>query len=1044
LVRPIKKEVYGMAFKGLFIGIDRCASSRINWLSYARRDAVALHALFTDTFGGDTSLLTDENATRPEIEMGFEGLATCAKEDVIVVSFSGHGIRSHHLVTYDTDVRDLDGSGVPLGALSQWISCIPARRLICILDCCFSGGAGAKILELDSMSRNIASTDDLLEQMSGNGRLILTASTATEAAWENTKLKNGLLTYHLIEALLGAEEVRGAGKLSVYRVLEFVTRRVIDYSARIGKLQHPTVRGKIDGDFSWPVFTPGERWRNAFPERQRPQVTADIQSLEAHGFPQLLMEAWAGAIPSLNQLQIDAINEFNLFEGEHLIVSAPTSSGKTMIGEFAALKGALERRRVLFLLPLKALVNDKLRHFNQVYSALGLRTIRATGDSTVDDILPLMRGQYDTCLMTYEKFAALLLGSPHILDQVGAVIIDEVQMIADESRGMNLEFVLTLLRQRRQQGTEPQLIALSAVIGDTNGLERWLGARLLRRTERPVPLDEGILRSDGSLRYLSSNTSEESVINSFIRPELRKGSNQDLIIPLVRKLVGEGKNVIVFRETKGEARWCARYLAESLGLPPAEAVLDELPSGDPSLASQQLREALRGGVGFHIADLDPEERDLIEGHFRRPASPLRVIVATTTLAMGVNTPAEAVVIAGLEHPGQKPYAIAEYKNIAGRAGRLGLSSRGASYLIALNPNDEHYYWTRYIQGRPEDITSRFLDAGTDPGSLIIRVLAAASRSGQGLAAKEIIGFLEESFGAFQQNQRLPQWRWAQTELLNSLHALHSYKLVETDHEGRYHLTQLGRIAGEAGVEVESMVRLIDALSQVEPESIHEPALIAATQLTVELDQKLFPINRMSTQKEPQTWMAELRGQGVPHGILHALRSSASQENQSTLRAKKAVACLLWITDKPLSEIEEILTQFGGSLDGAAGPIRSVRARTCDLLPVAVRVAEILHPSLDLGKRVARLLTRLEVGVPAAAADLAAVAGSRLARGDYHQLLKAGRCTIDAVEESSDEELLDCLSGDKEKAAVLRDAVEIYRKRQKEQEPSTPILPPYEA
>jgi helicase len=176
--------------------------------------------------------------------------------------------------------------------------------------------------------------------------------------------------------------------------------------------------------------------------------------------------------------------------------------------------------------------------------------------------------------------------------------------------------------------------------------------------------------------------------------------------------------------------------------------------------------------------------------------------------MGVNTPAEAVVIAGLEHPGQKPYSIAEYKSIAGRAGRLGLSSKGASYLIALNPNDEHYYWTRHIQGMPEDITSRFLAAGSDPRSLNIMVLAAAPRSRQGLAAKEIIGFLEESFGAFQQRQMRPQWSWDQTELLESLHALHSHRLVEADHEGRYRLTDLGRIAGEAGVEVESMVRLI--------------------------------------------------------------------------------------------------------------------------------------------------------------------------------------------------------------------------------------------
>ena len=60
-------------------------------------------------------------------------------------------------------------------------------------------------------------------------------------------------------------------------------------------------------------------------------------------------------------------------------------------------------------------------------------------------------------------------------------------------RGDNLEFIMTLLRMRAREGLEPQVIALSAVIGDTNGLERWLGGRLLRRNERPVPLDEGIV-----------------------------------------------------------------------------------------------------------------------------------------------------------------------------------------------------------------------------------------------------------------------------------------------------------------------------------------------------------------------------------------------------------------------------------------------------------------------------------------------------------------------------------------------------------------------
>jgi helicase len=103
-----------------------------------------------------------------------------------------------------------------------------------------------------------------------------------------------------------------------------------------------------------------------------------------------------GAIPTLNQLQLDAINEFGVLAGEHLVVVAPTSSGKTMIGELAALKGVAERKRALFLLPLKALVADKRRHFEAVYGGFGLRIFEATGET--DDISPILRGQYDVGL----------------------------------------------------------------------------------------------------------------------------------------------------------------------------------------------------------------------------------------------------------------------------------------------------------------------------------------------------------------------------------------------------------------------------------------------------------------------------------------------------------------------------------------------------------------------------------------------------------------------------------------------------------------------
>jgi len=92
-----------MAFKGLFIGIDRYASAEINWLSCAGRDATALHALFTDDLGGDTMLLMDGQATVAAIRERFEQLATGSPDDVVVIAFSGHGTETHELVTHDTD-----------------------------------------------------------------------------------------------------------------------------------------------------------------------------------------------------------------------------------------------------------------------------------------------------------------------------------------------------------------------------------------------------------------------------------------------------------------------------------------------------------------------------------------------------------------------------------------------------------------------------------------------------------------------------------------------------------------------------------------------------------------------------------------------------------------------------------------------------------------------------------------------------------------------------------------------------------------------------
>jgi hypothetical protein len=262
---------------------------------------------------------------------------------------------------------------------------------------------------------------------------------------------------------------------------------------------------------------------------------------------------------------------------------------------------------------------------------------------------------------------------------------------------------------------------------------------------------------------------------------------------------------------------------------------------------------------------------------------------------------------------------------------------------------------------------------------------------------------------------------------------------------RFQLTALGRLAGESTTEVASIVSLVDGIRLLRSAEISDPALITAAQMTVEVDQVLFPMNKKSTQKEPQTWSSELRRQGVPQQLLNLVARSAADTHQATMRAKKAVACLLFVSGRALNEIEATLTQFGGGLDGAAGPIRAAAARTCDLLPAAARVAEILNPDLDLAERVARLTVRLTLGVPAAAVELAKLAGADLLRGDYRQLVSAGLCEPDAIDAADDRLLLNCVDGDVRKLEMVRRASgEVRRRRERAAAASVPILEPYVA
>jgi helicase len=272
--------------------------------------------------------------TRLHLRLAFERLSSCDPNDVVVIAFSGHGTPTHELVLYDTNLRDIATTTISLNQLAEWFAKIPAKRLLLILDCCFSGGMGAKVLQIDGVARDVTSVGAKLDLLGGDGRIILTASGPTQEAYENPRRGHGLLTAEVLTALQGPEELRQGDRIGIYRLLEWVTRRVSDAARQIGREQQPAVRGTFDGELVWPIFAAGPLYAAAFPNRGRPEATPNIESLAAFGFPNALLLAWAGEIPALNQLQLGAINEYGVLNGEHLVVSAPTSSGTVPISNF--------------------------------------------------------------------------------------------------------------------------------------------------------------------------------------------------------------------------------------------------------------------------------------------------------------------------------------------------------------------------------------------------------------------------------------------------------------------------------------------------------------------------------------------------------------------------------------------------------------------------------------------------------------------------------------------------------------------------------------
>lgn len=980
--------------RGLFIGIDKYKAP-INRLSCARADALALSSLFRDNSDGEVELLADADATRQGILDALKELQHVNEDDLVVISFSGHGTEDHRLVPADAVADDLTSTCIPLDDLAVCLDAIPSKQLVVILDCCFAGGFGGARAFAPSSTRSTMEDRQVIERLiRGDGRVVLTASGKGEPALETQQYGHGLLTYHLLEALQGVGKSAQSDGIPLLVLLDHITTHVLDSAKLLGEIQTPTLYGSIEGAPALPRLTPGPSYAAAFPGRVRPPAVEAWDSLLPYGFSEAVIDRWSAAMPGLNQLQLSAINDFGVLDGKSLVVVAPTSSGKTMIGELAAVREAEAGARAIMLLPLRALVNDKYDYMRRMYGD-HLTIVRATGEYA-DEIGAIYSGQFDMALFTYEKFLSVVTGSPWVLRGVSLVVLDEAQNISDPNRGPNLEFLLALLRSGHARGGAPQIVALSAVIGDSHGFERWMNAGLLKTEERPVPLRESIVDGTGHAMQLNPDgmTSDEQVIVPAW--DVGGQGSKQIIVPLVQRLVGEGKKVIVFRSRKPQTVGTGLYLRHALGLGPAASVLGQLPTGDPSSASTSLRQALQGGVGFHNADLSAAERSALEASFRDPTSDLKVIVATTTLAMGINTPAEAVIIAGLTHPGPTPYSVAEYKNMVGRAGRLGFAQMGESYIVATGDPSPQQAWHGYVMGQPEPVVSHFLAASTDPQTMILRSLVALGGS---VKQEGLISLLENSFAVWQRvDQGGGGWDAARLEL--DLRSLVQARLVDLEPTGLLTVTELGRFAGESGLEVRSVTQVASLLRYVAPGApLTETDLVVLAQATAELDAVYLPTATRSHQEQAR-WPGTLRTLGAQSNLMNGLHVGGGI---AVSRAKRAAGALLFASSMSMASIETELMRHLPD-NSVAGPVRSVASRTRDVIQAVATICRVYGVVFADENRVAQMGIRLEIGLPHELGSLASQLGSSLTRVEYLDLLDQSVITADQIRSLSVEGL----------------------------------------
>ncbi|HEX7391891.1 MAG TPA: ATP-dependent DNA helicase [Thermoplasmata archaeon] len=507
--------------------------------------------------------------------------------------------------------------------------------------------------------------------------------------------------------------------------------------------------------------------------------------------PRITDRLKADGIEELYPPQEEAIRP--ALEGKNLVLAIPTASGKSLVAYIAMLQSVLRGGKALYIVPLKALASEKFEDLSK-FEDLGIRVGESTGD--YDEVDPLLH-KYDIVIATSEKADSLLRHRAKWLDQLSVVVADEIHLINDPERGPTLEVTLVKFKTFNPNA---QIIALSATIKNASELAEWIGAELVTSDWRPVPLKQGVY-AEGKV-FFTDNTKRVLV------------TDDEPVHALVKSALESGGQCLVFVNTRKSSESLAAHLGpvvkstEGYQHQELSTISKRLvgEQDEPTAMGSRLGKCIKTGCAFHHAGLTGSQRKLVESSFRKGA--LRCIVATPTLAAGINLPARTVIVRDVRrfdaNVGRTMIPVLEIRQMCGRAGRPRYDKYGEAILVAKDEEEKSLLLDTYLLGENENIYSKL---GTEPAirSHVLALVATKAAS----SIDDLTTFFHKTFLSHQ-----TEIGYLDDVISNVVDFLKAEEMLKD--EEQLHATLFGRHVSDLYIDPQSATILRDALKKYAP------------------------------------------------------------------------------------------------------------------------------------------------------------------------------------------------------------------------------------